>query len=71
LSGPGYYECSMFVENDEKLELRCPRCGCPKLIFEEGSTKPAMEFGEKVTCYECRYEFVVTENCWEIVDDRR
>ena len=64
----------MFDENDEELELRCPKCGCPKLVFKEIDEESETAFppllGKKATCFECSHSFVVTGNCWEAVDDR-
>ena len=61
---------SIYDESGEEKELRCPKCGCPWLEFPAEAaefTDGWMYFGKRVTCRECRHEFTVTENCWEIV----
>lgn len=67
-----YWGCSVYDESGEEKELRCPKCGCSHLVFEEDPedyTDMPDYFGKKATCFECGHEFTVTENCWEIVND--
>jgi hypothetical protein len=58
------------IEHNEEKELQCPKCGCEKIVFEdstEACTAGHMYLGLKAACYECGHEFVVTENCWKVV----
>ena len=61
---------STAYDHDEIKELRCPKCGCEKLIFdiEEVAGDPSgyMDFGKEARCWECGYEFTITENCWKL-----
>ena len=69
-----FSSCSIVEEDGAERELRCPKCHCPKLIFHDDEvdefTDGAEYLGKHVTCYECRYDFAVTENCWEITGER-
>ena len=61
--------CSI-LDDDGERELQCPKCGCPKLLFEEDMsecTSGFMYFGKKAACAECGHNFVVTEKCWVTV----
>lgn len=67
-------ECSAFYTYDadrNEYELRCPSCRCPFLNFlgdvpdELGPDDDGKYLGEEAVCYECKHQFVVTENCWE------
>ena len=62
------YWQNWIFDGSEELELRCPKCGCPKLFFGEDAAKltDPMYLGEGATCFECGHEFKITENCWEI-----
>jgi DNA-directed RNA polymerase subunit RPC12/RpoP len=51
-------------EDFEERELRCPKCGCEKIVFLV-ETKGHLHLGSEVRCYECGHEFTVTENCWK------
>ena len=67
-------ECSACYVTDvdyNEWELRCPKCKCPFINFLDpephgfDGKDNGMYLGERVKCYECQHEFVVTENCWE------
>jgi hypothetical protein len=45
-------------DGTEWRDLQCPKCGCDKIVCE----KP--DLGETAKCYECGYEFTITENCF-------
>jgi hypothetical protein len=57
---------STAYDHDEAKELRCPKCGCEKLIFDTEEETGFMDFGKKAVCWECRHEFTITENCWRL-----
>jgi ssDNA-binding Zn-finger/Zn-ribbon topoisomerase 1 len=69
-----YWECTEY-DGEEEKELRCPKCGCPKLVLKEEEKEdegtpfmsPRDRLGEKAICFECRHEFIITENCWKKV----
>ena len=54
----------------ESYELRCPKCDCDKITFltEE---KGHLHLESEVRCYECGFEFTITENCWKFAHDPR
>ena len=73
MSDRTFSSVSIVLETGEELELRCPKCHCPKLLFHEDVDDFSdgwMYYGKKVTCCECQHEFVVTENCWEATGER-
>jgi hypothetical protein len=61
-------------DGEEEKELRCPKCGCPRIVFDE-TTQAKLDdnggipdyLGSQATCFECGHEFTVTGNCWETV----
>jgi hypothetical protein len=63
------YVSSSMVNDTEEFELQCPRCGCDKITYHNNgeNEKSYMNLGSEVHCYECGFEFTVTENCWKLV----
>lgn len=53
-------------DHDEVKELRCPKCGCEKLVFDIENHVEFLDFGKPARCYECGHEFTITENCWKL-----
>lgn len=49
-------------EDGEVYELRCPKCGCDKIVPTGEGKSP--DLGEPAKCWECGHEFTITANCW-------
>jgi len=45
-------------DGTEWRDLQCPKCGCDKINAEK------LDLGEQASCFECGYEFMITENCF-------
>jgi uncharacterized paraquat-inducible protein A len=41
-------------------ELRCPKCGCEKIVAR------TLNHGDEARCWECGHEFVITQKCWAL-----
>ena len=63
---------STAFDGDERRQLRCPKCGCPKLVFdtEDEDLAGFLDLGKEAQCYECGYVFTITENCWKLTNER-
>jgi len=64
------YSSCYSIEHDQEKELQCPACGCEKINFisnDEAVTAGHLYLGLRATCYECKHEFTITENCWKVV----
>jgi len=55
-------QATMIDQDGCWLDLLCPRCQCDKIVCANG--KP--DIGNDAKCYECGYEFVITQNCWKL-----
>ena len=73
MAKPNWVISSIYDSKDEKRELRCPKCGCEKIVGIETGLDPEdfvlMDLGKKVSCFECGHRFTITENCWEACDE--
>jgi hypothetical protein len=49
----------------EAEDLTCPKCGAQELVCLEEAKHSTGNLGDRMQCWICKHEFVVTENCWK------
>lgn len=50
-------------DGSEWRDLQCPKCKCDKIQCD------SPDLGQSARCYECGYEFTITENCWVLLNE--